>query len=208
MVFKTIARIKAALPDVIHIIMFYNDGTIFQTTFEQNINIPKLGEFLARIINKVRKVNDICKFKPNSYKKLIFEMEEITIIIVKLGEYSNIALFFSNESSKEINLTPIKRYLVKIEDLIDMDKKELIMKQILDKEEESKILESHLNQKSEELNRIKIKIEELFPSIETEKLKKEYNTADRDFQKLKDDLDKIKLEILNLRSEIEKVQKR
>jgi hypothetical protein len=141
MVFKNINRIKAALPEVIHIIMFYNNGTIFQTTFEQDINIPKLGELLARTLDKVRKINDICKFKPNDYKKLIFEMEEVTIMILKLGEESNIALVFKNEDSKEINLTPIKRYLSKIEELIDMDKKELILNQILAKEDEVKALE-------------------------------------------------------------------
>ena len=102
--------------------MFYNNGIIFQSTFEQEINIPKLGETLAKILANTRKINDICMFKPD-YKKLIVEMEEVTIIILKLGEDSNIALIFKNEASKEINLTPLKRYLSRIEELFYLKKR-------------------------------------------------------------------------------------
>jgi hypothetical protein len=206
MVFKNINRIKAALPEVIHIIMFYNNGTIFQTTFEQDINIPKLGELLARTLDKVRKINDICKFKPNDYKKLIFEMEEVTIMILKLGEESNIALVFKNDDSKEINLTPIKRYLSKIEELIDMDKKELILKQILAKEDEVKALESVLEKKEKELDLIKEKLKEAYSESDMQKLMSEYNLVELESRKLKDEEDKIRDELKNLKIKIEKTK--
>ncbi len=32
---KTMDRIRRALPEVEHIAMFFDDGTVFQTTFEQ-----------------------------------------------------------------------------------------------------------------------------------------------------------------------------
>ena len=204
MVFKNITRIKTALPDVIHIIMFYNNGTIFQTTFEQDINIPKLGELLAKALEKVRKLNDICKFKSHDYKKLIFEMEEVTIIILKLGEESNIALIFKNEDSKEINLTPIKRYLSKIEELIDMNKGELILKQILSKEEEIIALEASLKKKGDDLDLIKEKLHHVNEGLEKEKLSKEFGLLEQDYRKLKDEEVKIKNELRNLKIEIEK----
>ena len=208
MVFKNIARIKASLPEVIHIIMFYNNGIIFQTTFEQDINIPKLGETLARIIGKARKINEICNFKQTEYRKLILEMEEETIIIIKLGEDSNIALVFKNEDSKQINLTPIKRYLSRIEELIDMDKSELIVKQILAKEDTAKALESLLKKKSEELEQLKGKLTYPCSATEKEKLTKECDLVEQEWKKLKDEEEKIQNELKNLKSEIEKQQKK
>lgn len=208
MVFKNIARIKAALPEVIHIIMFYNNGTIFQTTFEQDINIPKLGETLAKFLDKARKINEICRFKPMDYKKILLEMDEVTIIILKLGEESNIALFFRNEDSREINLTPIKRYLTRIEELIDTDKNELILKQILAKEEESKTLESLLNTKKEELDLLSEKINNVFEESDRDKLRKEYNLMEQEWRKLKDQEETIKKELNSLKYEIEKTQKK
>lgn len=208
MVFKTIARIKAALPEVIHIVMFYNNGTIFQTTFEQDINIPKLGETLAKFLNKARKINEICRFKPNDFKKILLEMEEVTIIIIKLGEESNIALFFRNEDSREINLTPIKRYLTRIEELIDMDKNELILKQILAKEEESKTLESLSKAKKEELDLLSEKISNASEEWDRDKLRKEYNLMEQEWYRLKDEEDTIRKELNSLKYEIEKTQKK
>ena len=208
MVFKNIFRIKASLPEVIHIVMFYNNGIIFQTTFEQDINIPKLGETLARIIGKARKINEICNFKQTDYRKLIIEMEEVTIIIIKLGEDSNIALVFKNEDSKQINLTPIKRYLSRIEELIDMDKSELIVKQILAKEDTTKALESLLKKKSEELESIKGKLNDPSNESEKEKLTKECDLLEQEWKKLKDEEEKIQNELKNLKSEIEKQQKK
>lgn len=181
---------------------------IFQSTFEQETNIPKLGETLAKILHNARKINDICLFKPEDYKKLIVEMEEVTIILVKLGEDSNIGLFFKNEDSKEINLTPIKRYLTRIEELIDMDKNELILKEILIKEEGLKALESMLNQKREELDLTREKLENACNDLDKEKLTKDCNIIEQEWRKLKDETDKIKIELVNLKDEIEKAHEK
>ncbi len=138
MVFKNIKRIQTALPEVLHIVMFYNNGIIFQTTFEQDINIPKLGENIAKMLSHVQKLYEICNFDLVDYKKLIFETENISLIIIKLGENSNLGLFFKKEEDKDLKLNAIKRYLSRIEELIDMDKAELEMKSFEEKEEDNK----------------------------------------------------------------------
>ena len=55
-VLKNITRIKNALPEVLHVAMFYNNGIVFQTTLEQEINIPKLGENLAEVLSHIKKL--------------------------------------------------------------------------------------------------------------------------------------------------------
>lgn len=155
MVFKSIEKIKAALPEVIHIVMFYNNGITFQTTFEQSINIPKLGENLAQIIGNFNQIYDLTNQESKKYEKIIFETEEVSIIILKLGEDSNIALFFKAEESKELKLHAIKRYLTKIEELIDMDKKELILQEILQYEADIENLRKDLQSKKEKINELK-----------------------------------------------------
>jgi len=137
MVFKNIKRIQTALPEVLHIVMFYNNGTIFQTTFEQDINIPKLGENIAEILSHVQKLYEICNFDLVDYKKLIFETENISLIIIKLGENSNLGLFFKKEEDKDLKLNAIRRYLSRIEELIDMDKAELERQALENKEEDN-----------------------------------------------------------------------
>jgi hypothetical protein len=207
LVFKNITRIKSALPEVIHIVMFYNNGTVFQTTFEQEINIPKLGENLAELITHIRSVYELCKFKVDAYKKLIFETEDISIIILKLGEESNIALFFKKEEDKELKLTAIKRYIIRIEELIDMDEKEITLHEILMKEEELKNLNALLNIKEQEIQQLKEKIENLDKDESPEQIKeieKELKSEEDKFSKFKKDLNNITEEILRLRNLIEK----
>lgn len=125
MVFKSIERIKSAIPEIIHVAMFYNNGIIFDSTFAKDINVPKLGENLAHILDHFRDLYEILSFEKRTYKKVILETEDVSIIILKLGEDSNIALFFKSENVKEVNISSIQRYLKKIEELIDMDKTEL-----------------------------------------------------------------------------------
>ena len=125
LVFKSIERIKEAIPDLLHIAMFYNNGTIFETTFNQDVNIPKLGENFAEILEHFRKLYDLLNFEYIEYEKVIFETETVSIFIIKLGEESNIALFFKRDDPRDINLKPIRKYLDRIQELIDMSKEEL-----------------------------------------------------------------------------------
>ncbi len=173
--------------------MFYNNGIIFQTTFEQEINIPKLGENLAEILNRARKLYEISNYNFENYKKIIFETIDLSIIILKLGEDSNIALFFRQEDEKELKLTAIKRYITRIEELIDMDEKELILQEIIAKEEEIKYLIELINEKEK-------KIEHL--DVELNKIEKAIIEGDK--KKVAHELNELSLETTNLRQKIEK----
>jgi len=195
MVFKNILRIKAALPEVKHVAMFYNNGTIFQTTFEQDINIPKLGENLAEILNHTRKLYEIVNYPFEAYKKIIFETNDMSIIILKLGEESNIALFFKKEEEKELKLTAIKRYITKIEDLVDMDEGELIVKEIIAKEEEIKNLRDILQEKANKIEKLKNEINDITKGI-----------IEGDEKRITKELSELNLECINLNRELEKKQ--
>ncbi|MBY9007861.1 MAG: hypothetical protein KGD63_14055 [Candidatus Lokiarchaeota archaeon] len=210
MVFKNILRIKAALPEVKHVAMFYNNGTIFQTTFEQEINIPKLGENLAEVLNHTKKLYEICNYNFENYKKVVFETEDMSIIILKLGEDSNIALFFRKEEEQELKLTTIKRYITRIEELIDMDERELIIQEIIAREEEIKHLnEEHYEKKDliEKLgNEIKY-IEEGIKEGDKKEITKQLNDLDLESANLLRQVEKKTLEIEQLKEKIEKTHK-
>jgi len=210
MVFKNILRIKAALPEVKHVVMFYNNGIIFQTTFEQEINIPKLGENLAEILNHIRKLYEICNYNFEDYKKIIFETDDKSIIILKLGEDSNIALFFKKEEEKELKLTAIKRYMTRIEELIDMDERELIIQDIIADEEEIKHLEESLHEKKEIIEKLGKefkKIEEGTIEGDIKETTKELNALDLECANLYRDIEKKDNEIEQLKEKIEKSHK-
>lgn len=211
MVFKNIQRIKNALPEVIQVAMFYNNGTIFQTTFEQDINIPKLGENLAELLNHIRKIYDICNCKIDNYKKLIFETDDISIIILKLGEDSNLALFFKKEPDKDLKLQSVRRYIHRIEDLIDMDRFELEIQELGTKEEELKNLQNILllkEQKTKDLQ-TQLALEDKKQSDqEIKNLSKEIEGIEGECAKLKLDIDTKTKEIQVLRDKIDQERKK
>jgi len=181
--------------------MFYNNGTIFQTTFGSDVNIPKLGENLAEVLSHIRKLYEFCNLKAEEYKKLIFETEDVSIIVLKLGEDSNIALFFKKEEEKELRLTAIRRYLNRIEDLMDMDANEILFQEILNKEEELKTLNNLKLNYEEQIKILGDKLEDLSivgSEIEKQKIFKTKQEFSEELLKIKRDIEeKVKdLEIL------------
>jgi predicted RNase H-like nuclease (RuvC/YqgF family) len=190
--------------------MFYNNGTIFQTTFEQEINVPKLGENLAEILNHTRKLYEISNYKFQDYKKVIFETDDLSIIILKLGEDSNLALFFKKEVEKELKLTAIKRYITRIEELIDMDERELILQDIISKEEEVKNLKEILHKKKDKLMNLRNQLSDIEKGInegDQKKILKDLNDLDLECVNLNRDLEKRESEIRQLKEKIEKSHK-
>ncbi len=187
--------------------MFYNNGTIFQTTFEQDINVPKLGENLAELLNRVRRVYEISQFKMDNYKKIVFETDDISVIILKLGEDSNIALFFKKEEEKDLKLSSIKRYITRIEALIDMNEEEIILQEILTKEEELKNALNLLQFKRENIQTLDEKLKNLdgieYPE-ESKQIEKELYSLKADCAKLEKETSDIQEEILCLKQIIEK----
>ena len=188
MVFKNIERIKNALPEVLHVVMFYNNGTVFQTTFEQDINIPKLGENLAELLIHIRKIYDVCNIKLDVYNKLIFETDDISIIILRLGEDSNLALFFKKEQDQDLKLHSIKRYIHRIEHLIDMDNFELKIQELGIQEDQFKNMQNILSSKLEEIKNL----ETLYSK---ELLEQESKNMSKEIESLKQECGKIELEI-------------
>jgi HPt (histidine-containing phosphotransfer) domain-containing protein len=205
-VFKNINRIKAALPEVIHIVMFYNNGTIFQTTFDKDVNIPKLGENLAELIHHIKVIYEISQFKIEDYKKMIFETSDISVIILKLGEDSNIALFFKKDLDKDLKLSSIKRYITRIETLIDMSEEQIILEEILTKENELGNIQKHFQLNQEKIHSIHDKLKNLDViehSEESTQLEKELRSLNEESTKLEKEIQKIQEEIIHLRQNIE-----
>jgi uncharacterized protein YukE len=202
MVFKNIQRIKSELPEVIHIAMFYNNGIIFQTTFEQDINVPKLGENLSELLNHVIKVYEICNFKFEKYRKFIFETEDVSTIILKLGEDSNIALFFRKEEEKDLRLKAIRGYLDRIETLIDIDEIEILNSELSQKENDLK----ELKKKNEELSQKNKKLHNTLenPRIELSDSKK--TEIGKDLKNIEDEQDIIYRDIEQKRKEIDNLK--
>ncbi|TXT60588.1 MAG: hypothetical protein BAJALOKI2v1_90002 [Promethearchaeota archaeon] len=192
MVFKNIQKIKTALPEVIHIAMFYNNGIIFQTTFEEDINVPKLGENLAELVEHIRKVYDASNLEYTHYRKIIIETEDISIVIIKLGEDSNIALFLESEKSEELKLNSIRRYLKKIENLIDMDEKEIIIKEILRIENEVKSLKTILSKKEKNIENFK-------KSLGEKDIEKEVSSISEECENIREEINKKEQEIEELK---------
>ncbi len=125
MIFKNIERIRTTIPEIQHIAMFYDDGTVFFSTFESSANIPKLGENLAEMLQHGKNLEEHAKIPMGGYTKLIYETDDTLMVVFKLGESSNIALFLKNVGTRAIKFTAIKKYLDQIEELVDMDQEEL-----------------------------------------------------------------------------------
>ncbi|MCK5142016.1 MAG: hypothetical protein KAQ70_07470, partial [Candidatus Heimdallarchaeota archaeon] len=153
MVQKTIDRIRRALPEVEHIAMFFDDGTVFQTTFEQfeeSVNIPKLGDDLADILSSFRKLYEVCNYDFKNYNQLLFDTESVDVLILKLGENSNLALFFRKlVVDGELQINTIQKYITKIEKLMDIGQMDLIERDIRRKDRDLKHLYEHMDEKLE-----------------------------------------------------------
>ncbi len=167
MLFKSIERIKEALPELVHFVMFYDDGTIFQTTFEQPVNIPQLGENLSECLQHIQNLFKLTNLKSTPYKRLIYETADLVFIILKLGERSNLALFFQKGEEKP-KISAIRRYLDRIEELIDTDKLSL---------------ERHtLGELKAELNKFQQKVEANLQQIAQKK--QEISNLDQEIQRI------------------------
>ncbi|TFG03180.1 MAG: hypothetical protein EU540_00105 [Promethearchaeota archaeon] len=180
--------------------MFYNNGTVFDTTFDYNINIPKLGEHLAELLNQMRKIYETCSYSLEKYSKLIIETDDISVIILKLGEDSNIVLFFKKEKEEGLKLKPIKRYITKIEELIDADKFDLLVQEMETKEGILKNLKKTLISKRDQLNILKSKFETI-----DETSKNEIKEISKEIEDLESSCSELQMEIEIKEKEVEEI---
>jgi hypothetical protein len=126
MVLKNIQKIKEKLPGVKYIVLFYNNGLIFQSTFAPEVvNIPDLGRDLANLVNGFQDVVEESHFEAAPFQKLIYETAHVVVVIIALGEDSNLALFFEGGKRAEFHIESIRTYLEQIKDLVDTDQAEI-----------------------------------------------------------------------------------
>ncbi len=226
---KTIDRIKRALPEVEHITMFYDDGTVFQTTFEQfeeSVNIPKLGDDLADILSSFRKLYEICNYNFKKYNQLLFDTEDVDILVLKLGENSNLALFFRKSLAEgDIQINTIQKYVNKIEKLIDIGQMDLIERDIRRKERELKHFYEHMDEKLDkqkelqillgasksdvsDIEKIELEIHEIIANIKQLELEKEHSIEELTQVKDKITLEEERTELVSKEIKIKQVNVR
>ncbi len=190
MIKKTIERIKKTLPEVEHVVMFYNDGTVFHTTFNKTMNIPKLGENISETLAYIQKIYENSNYDLVDYKKLIFETDNISLIILKLGENSNMALFFKKIRNIERKIRSIHRDIEMAEELLDVDRTELVEQELENKE--SQLMELKLEMGSQN-----------YKMITLQEYQKEV-TDDEKKKAVAKEVDKVKTEILKIKIKIDK----
>jgi hypothetical protein len=126
-----VKRIKEKIDLLENVVTFYNDGMVYFSNFPQEINIPNLGSKFAMILRDLNAIQIISGKQPNvefeyDYKRVIYEIKDYIVMIIKLGQDSNIALFFKSENTKKINISCIQEELGIIEKLIDTTEEELV----------------------------------------------------------------------------------
>ncbi|MFW9994053.1 MAG: coiled-coil domain-containing protein [Candidatus Odinarchaeota archaeon] len=205
-ILMNIERIKKALPEVEHVVMFYDDGTVFKTTFDKPVNIPKLGENISAILTHVRSMYGISNYKvKGDIQKLVIETGDVDVIILKLGEESNLALFFRKSTEEGgLQIDSVKHYIEKIEDLLDIDLIELLKQEI-----ESKV--KHLDELYLQAQETQSKLEEqqsLQGQLGTETDKEEIKEISHEIKELNEKIRKVKDDIDKQTEEIARLEKK
>ena len=126
MVLKDIEKIKEKMPGIKEIVLFYNNGLIFSSTFSPEIvNIPELGRDLSQLVNGFGEILKLTKLSDAPFQKLIYETSHVVIIIIALGEDSNLALFLEGGQRSDFNIESIRTYLEQLKELVDREQGEL-----------------------------------------------------------------------------------
>ncbi len=205
MIENTIERIKKILPEVEHVVMFYNDGTVFHTTFEHTVNIPKLGNNFSETLVSIQKMYEICNYDFTSYNKLVFDTDDINVIVLKLGENSNLALFFQKKKrAGELKIRSIRRYIELAENLLDVDRVELVEQELESKESQLKELKLQLGSQQYKLFTLEEFQIETHDEEKKKEVAKEIEKANREVIRVKEAIDKKMVEIANLKKDIER----
>lgn len=157
MILKDLERIKKQFSGLIHIASFYDDGTVFESTFEPPLNIPKIGESLSESIKYLEKLFELCQFEKEQYQNIIYETKNVQVVVLKSGEQSNVALLFRKGEDLP-DISEIRRHLGKFEIIVDMDKLQLKKYTLEEQKKELAQLQQILQSKVEEIERIKSEI--------------------------------------------------
>ena len=201
-IFENIKKIKESLPEVLHVVMVYADGTVYQTTFDESLNLPKIGEIGVKILELFQELYKTCNFNFQHYNKLIYETEGISCIILRLGEESNIALFFEKETQKDLKIGKIRRYLKKIEELTDVNQSELLQHELCQKQEEYQQKEKELRNIHDQIKLLQSSLE-LHDEADNQHLKEEIGSLQKEEAKLQLYLEQMKEDIHNCMKKID-----
>lgn len=191
MVLQDIDKLMKTIPEIENIVTFYDDGTVFQTTFDKDtINIPKLGNDLATIISlfsNLKAKNDFKKFV-----KIIYDGSNVSLIIFKVGEQSNIALFFKREmSDKELQNLHIRSYIDRIQELLDVDQQTLIKNEIQNKDSELEQIEKNILLEESRLRMVYKNNNKKKQEI----IEKELLSLNLEKKRIQDEIEKLKVKI-------------
>jgi len=112
------------MPELQNVVLFYDNGLVFQTTFDQSVSIPEIGENLARLISDGKDLLKSFKGSQSNFQKVIYEIEDLSIMILRLGEQSNIALFIDKKKLAEcesgsLNSSNINALLEELKQIMD-----------------------------------------------------------------------------------------
>ena len=177
-----------------------------------NVKINRAVEMFSKGFSKQQiqqTMNQMEQDPEGTTKKQLIEIttDEVQTKMLQEGFLKG-SVQFNNEFDVRI-LTAIKRYITRIEELVDMDQKELIIQDIIAKEEEIKHLKEVLHEKKEiieklgkELNNIEEEIIEGDKKIIT----KELNDLDLECANLNRDIEKKDIEIEQLKEKIGKIK--
>ncbi|MHA2074286.1 MAG: hypothetical protein ACW97X_06685 [Candidatus Hodarchaeales archaeon] len=203
MIEKTIERIKKTLPEVEHVVMFYNDGTVFHTTFDKPVNIPKLGENISGTLAHIQKIYEISNYNLVEYKRLIFNAENMSLIILKLGENSNLALFFTKRiRNVERKIRSIQRDIEMAEELLDVDRTELVEQELEYKESQLMELQLQMGSQNYKLITLEEYQKEVTDDEKKKAVAKEVDKVRKEILKIKENIDKKITEISGLKEEL------
>lgn len=119
-----IEQIKKNIPEIIHYILFFQDGIVIKTSFTEENNIPELGKNAGEIIEKCQQFLLLTGIESKDYRKIVYEGIRWMLFILQVGEQSHLALIMQHPS-KEVPLQPIRKYLELIENAIDISQEEL-----------------------------------------------------------------------------------
>lgn len=120
---RLVKEMQQLLPDLKHVLICFNTGTIVKSTFSEPVNVPDLGDDIMGIFSKLYEIAlngqlISCARRDFKYQKFEFKLEGWDIFIYPLGENCFIVLFFQL-SPKGFDFSTLQTQLKKIETLLD-----------------------------------------------------------------------------------------
>ncbi|MFX0124747.1 MAG: hypothetical protein ACFFAE_14045, partial [Candidatus Hodarchaeota archaeon] len=137
------------------------------------------------------------------YNRLVFDTNDVNVVILKLGENSNLALFFRKIRKKgELRIHTIRRYLEKVEDLLDIDQNELVVREMESKEDMLDELKLKMGSQKYKLITLREYQIEIQDEEKKKEVSKEIDKVNREIMRIKEEIDKKIIEINSLKEDL------